>query len=157
MISISGEKCPSCGKETILYSAKMAHKARCLSCQRKWHPPWMTLVKFSQGSVKQLWNLEIGQYETFDRVEDLSLCDWSVKCRQDTLYSRVPKIRATVYHLNYYGDIPCGRCYKYPYFEPGQECLSQACQPFAKARRHECEIQYPPERSKYIQWTTNLY
>ena len=144
--------CPKCGVEAPVFWAQRQHIYMCVSCQRLYNPPYMTLVRFNQGSIRKLWNLEIGEYEDFDKVEDINLCDWMVRSHQVTPYSIVPRVTVNVYHLEYFGDLRCGRCINYPFFESDQTCLSRACQKMAKPFKSPKDIQYPPERSKYVQW-----
>lgn len=155
MIIITKETCPRCGtRDTMLYYPHTVPDPVCGSCLLKWYPPFMTLIKFQQGSFDKLWNLEIGDYEEFDTISDLSICDWLVKSRQETTYSKHTK--AIIYHMEYRGDVACGRCYGFPFPKDWQECLSQACSRFARPHKPENQIQYPPERSRYVKWTRNL-
>jgi hypothetical protein len=151
---VTKETCPKCGDLATLYCRTAMDTPMCRDCLREWHPPFMTLIKFQQGSYNKLWNLEIGDYEEFDKVDHISICDWVVKSRQETNYSH--NTRAIVYHMEYNGDVACGRCYGFPFPKDWQECLSQACSKFARPHKPEKQIQYPPERSRYVKWTRNL-
>jgi len=157
MIMGPNYKCSSCGKanDPLVWSDRKEDHL-CIECVRLYHPPRMTLIKFNQGSYNRLWNLEIGVYEEFSDVEDIDCCDWFVRSKQETLYSIVPKVQATIYHMEYFGEAVCGRCVDYPFFEDSETCISQACEKAAKPHRPESEIQYPKERSKYIQWIQKL-
>jgi hypothetical protein len=99
-----------------------------------------------------LWNLEIGAYEKFDKLEDIIECGWFLRSTQETIYRREPKVRANVYHLEYFGEYTCGRCVDYPYFDGGVKCLPDVCKKLAVPRKKRSEIQYPPERSMYSKW-----
>ena len=124
----------------------------CAACQRLYNPPYMTLIRFDQGSYHRLWNLEVGDYEMFSEVEGIELCGWFVRSEQETLFSLVPKVIATVYHMEYLGDAACGRCVDYRYFESNDKCLAEACAKVAKPFKPMEDIQYPPERSRYSTW-----
>ena len=150
---IRKQDCPKCGEYATLYCSDSAHTPVCANCLREWYPPFMTLIKFDQGSYQKLWNLEVGDYEDFDKVSDLELCDWIVKSRMELLYRKEPRVKAVVYHMEFHGDVACGRCIHFPFPKDWSECLSQACSKLAKPHRPEHEIQYPPERSKFVQWT----
>jgi len=129
----------------------------CEKCMRLFHPPRMTLIKFSQGNYKRLWNIEVGAYEAFYDVKDLEWCEWFVRSTQTALYRVVPEIYATIYHLEFHGNMACGRCVGYPYFDKtAQPCMSKACEKVALPRKPESERQYPPERSRFETWLKKI-
>ena len=153
MIMGPENKCQICEKKnTETFWAEQQQKFICAECMRLYNPPYMTLLRFEQGSFHRLWNLEVGEYEDFGKIGAITICDWMIRSRQETLYRLVPRTRVTVYHLEYFGEVPCGRCVDYPYFEPGEPCLSQACKTMAKPFKPSKDIQYPQERSKYTKW-----
>lgn len=96
-----------------------------------------------------LWNLEVGAYEKFGKVEEIKECGWFVRSRQETTYGQT---YAIVYHLEYFGRVKCGRCVDYPFFDSDTECLPKICEKVAVPHKKQSEIQYPPERSKYSKW-----
>ena len=145
--------CPKCSEKKPVFWAERQLDYMCAACQRMYNPPWMTLVKFSQGDRERLWNIEVGEYEDFDKTSAIELCDWNVRSTQEVIISLVPRVKVCVYHLEYNGEIKCGRCVDYPYFESDQECLSQACQNLAKPWRKLEDRKYPHERSRYVKWT----
>jgi hypothetical protein len=147
-------KCHNCNtiSKRLIFD-RGTDKFLCLKCMRLFNPPTMTLIKFNSGSYKKLWNLEIGEYELFDKVEDIAICDWFIRSIQTVHYEHTI---ATVYHLEYFGDAICGRCVDYKYFDKGAKCLSVACEKMAKPWKHESEIQYPPERSRYSKWASKI-
>jgi hypothetical protein len=156
MIMGPANTCPMCNKEKPTFWAGRQQVYMCAECQRIYNPPFMTLVRFSQGNYKRLWNIEVGAYEDFDKVSAIELCDWNVRSTQETIYSLVPRVKAWVYHLEYNGEIKCGRCVDYPYFGSEQACLSQACQKLAMPWRAMKDRQYPHERSRYVKWTNRI-
>ncbi len=150
MIMGSESKCPMCGWNNVLTLwALKQKKYMCLACMRLYNPPYMTLVKFLQGSYHMLWNLEIGAYEKFEKVEEIERCGWFVRSRQETTYGQT---YAIVYHLEYFGHARCGRCVDYPFFNSDTKCLPKICEEVAVPHKKQSEIQYPPERSKYSKW-----
>lgn len=153
MIMGSKHTCPVCKKKAETFWAPRQKKFMCAACQRLYNPPYMTLIEFCQGSFNKLWNMEIGDYEEFPDSAEIEICGWFTRSRQETLYSYVPKVTAVVYHMEYFGDAACGRCVDYPYFESKDKCLAMACKKFAKPFKPPADIQYPPQRSRYIQWT----
>lgn len=144
--------CPTCKKEAGLYSwSSIKEDYVCSECMRRYQPPYMTLVRFHQGSYQKLWNLETGVYENFDKPEELEWCGWEVKSKQDSIYSVLPKVNVTVFHLEFHGDFACGRCVEYRHFDKNvSRCLAAACKkqaiPFRK------DISFPPEQSRYKRW-----
>jgi hypothetical protein len=113
----------------------------------------MTLIKFTHGNRRQLWNLEVGDYEEITSPSELELCDWFIRSRQETLFSYMPKMGAYIYHMEYFGEAACGRCVGYKFFESDDKCLAMACEKCAKPHRLKKDIHYPPERSRYATWT----
>jgi len=120
---------------------------------REHNPPFMTLINFDQGSFKRLWNLEVGDYEDFNKIEDIEWCGWMIRSKQDTLYSLVPKVTATVYHMEFFGEFKCGRCVEYKYFTSRDKCLAAGCKKMAKPHRAAKDMQMPPIQSRYKKWT----
>jgi len=152
MIMGPTDTCPKCGEKVPTFWAPRQKVFMCAACQRLYNPPYMTLLRFDQGSYNKLWNLEVGDYEMFSEVEGIELCGWLVRSEQETLYSLVPKVTAFVYHMEYFGDVTCGRCVNYLYFESDNRCLAEACAKVAKPFKPMKDIQYPPERSRYAKW-----
>jgi len=148
--------CKICNqKATETYWLDRKRMYICAPCMRLYNPPFMTLIKFNQGSYHKLWNLEIGQYEEIDKVEELEWCGWTVRSTQETLYSLVPRVISFVYHMEFFGEHSCGRCVNYQYFDlddPAKDCLSHACKKLAVPFKPTKDIQYPPERSRYTKW-----
>jgi hypothetical protein len=150
--SIGKYKCPTCGvPDQLIYNG--GRNGMCKSCVRKHYPPWMTLIYFNSGSFKRLWNLEIGDYEQFSNIEDIEWCGWMMRSKQDTLYSLMPRVTATVYHMEFFGDFPCGRCIDYPYFNKEKTCMAHACQHMCKPLKDVKDMQLPPVESRYVKWT----
>lgn len=152
MMMGSEHTCSSCKKDAATFWAPRQKVFMCAACQRLYNPPYMTLIKFSHGTFNNLWNLEIGDYETFSETSEIEICGWFVRSKQETLFSLVPKTTAIVYHMEYHGDEACGRCVSYKYFESGDECLAMACKKFAKPFRPAKDITYPPQKSRYVKW-----
>jgi len=145
--------CPVCKwVNTPTFWVPKQEKYMCAECMRLYNPPYMTLIKFLQGSYHALWNLEVGVYENFKKVEDIEGCGWFIRSKQETLYRRMPRVYAMVYHLEYFGHIKCGRCVDYPYFSSDDVCLPTLCEKVALPHKKRSEIQYPPERSRYTKW-----
>jgi hypothetical protein len=144
--------CPACKKEAKRYTfSNFKGEYVCPSCMRAYQPPYMTLVRFHQGSYQNLWNLETGIYENIDKPEELEWCGWEIRSKQDSVYSVSPKVNVTVYHLEFFGTAACGRCVEYDHFaEDATPCLAAACKnqavPFRK------DISFPPEISRYKRW-----
>lgn len=96
-------------------------------------------------------------YEQFKAIEDIEWCGWMVRSKQDTLYSLTPKTRVLVYHMEYFGDYDCGRCVDYQFFNKDMaKCTSVACKPMSVPWREKKDIQWPPEKSRYVTWS-NAY
>jgi len=144
--------CPKCEKEAATFWAPKQKVFMCAACQRLYNPPYMTLIRFNQGSYNRLWNLEVGAYEMFSEIEGIEWCGWFVRSEQETLYKLMPRVVATVYHMEFFGDVGCGRCVNYPYFEPDDKCMAEACKKVAKPFKPTKDIEYPPERSRYTTW-----
>lgn len=154
--SIFGFNCPKCDGYGNLYWDKKRKEYLCPDCHRLYTPPYMTLVDL-QGNNKKLWNLEVGMYEQFKAIEDIEWCGWMVRSKQDTLYSLTPKTRVLVYHMEYFGDYDCGRCVDYQFFNKDMaKCTSVACKPMSVPWREKKDIQWPPEKSRYVTWS-NAY
>ena len=152
MIMGSKHICSACGKHTETFYSHRQKSFMCAACQRLYNPPYMTLMQFDQGSIHRLWNLEVGCYEEFKDVAEIENCGWFVRSKQETMLSRVPRIYAFIYHMEYFGDIKCGRCVEYPYFDSDDHCLPTICKNSAQPFRCTKDIQYPPERSRYTKW-----
>lgn len=150
--------CQYCGKRAGQLIFCNINKAfLCKDCMRLFHPPRMTLIKFKQGNYKKLWNIEVGTYEGFYDVSDIEWCDWFIRSKCEVIYKRVPRIEATIYHLEFHGEVACGRCIDYPYFDKqSQYCMSEACQAAALTRKPESEREYPPERSRFEKWLKEI-
>lgn len=145
-------KCPICKRKNVeTFWCTRKQRCMCALCMRMYNPPYMTLMEFTTGNYRRLWNLEVGIYEEFSNPEEIKWCGWMVRSRQETVYK--PEVRAIVYHMEYFGDAVCGRCVNYQYFEPGDKCLAAACEKAAGTPKLKAEIQYPPERSRYVKWT----
>jgi hypothetical protein len=150
MIMGPGKRCPVCDCDNVpTFWINKQKKYMCNKCIRAHNPPYMTLMKFLQGSYRMLWNLEVGAYEKFQQVEDIVECGWFIRSKQRTSYGQT---YAIVYHLEYFGKAKCGRCVNYPYFEGGRDCLPDICKELAVPHKKQSEIQYPPERSRYSKW-----
>ena len=147
------ETCLSCNKEAETFWSERRKRYLCSPCMRVYDPPYMTLMKFNLGNYNRLWNLEVGQYEEFSNVEEIEWCGWIVRSRQETVYKLVPKVVAIVYHMEFFGNIVCGRCVGYPCFEVAGACMSVACEKLAKPHRPKAQIEHPPEGSRYVKWT----
>lgn len=146
-------KCVVCKQEKDdTYWAPHRKEYICASCMRMYNPPYMTLIKFKQANYNKLWNLEVGLYEDFEKAEEIELCGWIIRSRQETIYKHMPKVFAIVYHMEFFGDVACGRCVDYPYFESTDNCLSAACKKAAKPFKPKEQIEYPLERSRYATW-----
>jgi len=153
MIMGARNECPMCGWRNLpTFWAQRQKVFMCSSCMRLHNPPYMTLMKFLQGSYKMLWNLEVGNYENFGSVEDITDCGWFVRSTQTTIYRHEPRVYAKVYHLEYFGSVECGRCVDYKYFDSDTKCLPEVCEKLAVPHKKRIEIQYPPERSRYSKW-----
>jgi hypothetical protein len=117
----------------------------------------MTLVDFTDGGHRMLWNIEVGDYETFGDIEDIEWCGWIVRSKQKTLYRHVPRVVSVVYHLEFHGTVACGRCVDYKFFDSdATPCMSVGCEKLAKPWRDKKDMQFPPERSKYSLWSERL-
>ena len=148
-------RCKMCGQECPgIFWLERKRMYMCASCMRIHNPPHMTLIKFTQGSCKSLWNMEVGMYETFNDIEEIEWCGWVMRSKQETLYNHMPRVTATIYHMEFFGEEhSCGRCVDYNFFkESNTNCLGAACKKLAKPFRPPAEIQYPPERSRYKTW-----
>jgi len=144
-------ECAMCKEDTEETYWSYKYKVfMCSICMRQYNPPYMTLMKFLQGSYNMIWNLECGSYESFNKVEEITDCGWFIRSTQETIYKQNPKVCANVYHLEYFGSVACGRCEDYPYFDGGA-CLPSICEKMT-TRKKQSEIQYPPERSRYSKW-----
>lgn len=145
-----GNTCLICGKNKVaIFHAGMV----CSTCMRLHNPPRMTLIRFEQGNYRRLWNVEIGVYEEIKDINDLTeFCGWICRSKQETLYRVDPKVEATVYHLEYFGKVKCGRCVDYPYFESDDHCLSSACEKVAFPFKEKSLQQGSSEESRYIKW-----
>jgi len=153
MIMGPEDMCPVCKWVNMpTFWAPKQEKYMCAKCIRLHNPPYMTLMKFLQGSYKALWNLEVGVYEDFGELEEIEECGWFVRSTQEMAYKIEPKVHAVVYHLEYFGSAACGRCIGYPFFEATTECLPAACEKAASPHKKRSEIQYPPRRSRYTKW-----
>ena len=140
--------CSVCEKKAETFWAPQQKSFICAACQRLYNPPYMTLMKFSQG-LNRLWTLEVGEYEEFEEIEEIENCGWFIRSEHETALARVT---ALVCHMEYFGEAACGRCVDYPYFESKNYCLPAICKNLAKTFRPAEEIQYPPERSRYTKW-----
>ena len=147
-------KCSECGAmDRVVFLDKKRKRYMCGSCMREYNPPSMTLIKFIPSNWNRLWNLEIGEYESINDPKDLADCGWLIRSKQRTLFRPEIEIWAEVYHMELFGDVKCGRCVDYQYFDAGPACLAVACEKMAKSKMAESEIKNRPELSRYVRWT----
>jgi len=146
--------CPKCGRKRVVRKHPGSNGVMCTQCLRQYYPPNMTLLRFEQGSVKRLWNVDIGLYEDLNDVEDLSWCGWFLRSKQETIYRKSPIVKATVYFMEYYGDFACGRCLDYPYFptKDPDPCKAIICSNVCKPKLSKDKIQTAPAQSRYRKW-----
>ena len=145
------KSCDICHREGVVLFITTYDKVLCPDCIREYDPPRMTLVTYDL--CKTIWNLEAGKHEKLTKVYTFEQCGWYVRSRQTRTHQLMPRSMLTTWYLEFYGTARCGRCPDYKYFsKDATPCLPVICEDYVCKRKPE-DINYPPERSKYYEYS----
>ena len=116
------DDCAHCGSNTMTTFKAPNKKSYCADCMRIVYPPTISLLTFPGQAKPNIWNLNVGQYEQINNLTDLEMCGWEPR-----MFQKLPN-GTIVVHMEFFGNIKCGRCMNYPWTLTGVRCLSKVCE-----------------------------